>query len=482
MSGRANVVADMSELGRFQRGGILVPSTTMPDWGTVMKQAAAVLTNHGGRTCHAAIVARELGIPAVLGCDDATGKIRSGDEVTVFCAEGGTLAFLKTSTGLSDLPMPGTRLMINVDNPDLAFQLSFLPNDGVGLARVEFIVAEHIRAHPMALAHPERVDDPAERKRILGLASAYPSPADYFVTRLSEGVGTIAAAFDPKAVIVRMFDFKTNEYASLPGGRWFEPVEANPIIGFCAAGRSIHPAYAYSFALECRAMKKVRSDVGLDNVRLMIAFCRRVNEARRVLDAMAGLGLARGVDALEVYAMCEIPNNVLQIDAFAALFVGFSIGSNDLTQLVLGVDRDSEIVSFDFDERDPGVLEMLLLAIEGEKRCGRHVGICGQAPSDYPILSAFLVKQGKDSISLNPDSVIPTIRTLLEVAQQLGIQPRPPGLACTRRNTMNLHAADLMTTPVITAQGDQTVAAVAATMHQHRLSFMPVTEKPAARR
>jgi pyruvate,water dikinase len=433
VSGRANVVANVSELGRFRRGEILVADTTMPDWGTVMKQAAAVVTNRGGRTCHAAIVARELGIPAVVGCDDATEQIRSGDEVTVSCAEGdtgrvyaGTLAFHKTSTDLSALPMPGTRLMINIGNPDLAFQLSFLPNDGIGLARMEFIVAEHIRAHPMALAHPERVHDPAERERIVELASAYPSPADYFVTRLSEGVGTIAAAFYPKPVIVRMSDFKTNEYASLLGGRWFEPVEANPMIGFRGAARYTHPAYADGFALECRAMKRVRSDMGLDNVRLMIPFCRRVDEARRILDAMAGLGLARGVDGLEVYVMCEIPNNVLQIDAFAALFDGFSIGSNDLTQLVLGVDRDSEIVSFDFDERDPGVLEMLRLAIEGAKRCGRHVGICGQAPSDYPELSAFLVKQGIDSISLNPDSVIRTIRTLLEVEQQLGIQPRQP--------------------------------------------------------
>ncbi|MFS0758372.1 phosphoenolpyruvate synthase [Noviherbaspirillum sp. 1P10PC] len=435
VSGRANVVADVSELGRFQRGEILVADTTMPDWGTVMKQAAAVVTNRGGRTCHAAIVARELGIPAVVGCDDATEKIRSGDEVTVSCAEGdtgrvyaGMLPFHKTSTDLSALPMPGTRLMINIGNPDLAFQLSFLPNDGVGLARMEFIVAEHIRAHPMALAHPERVADPAERERIMALAGAYASPSDYFVTRLSEGVGTIAAAFYPKPVIVRMSDFKTNEYASLPGGRWFEPAESNPMIGFRGAARYTHPAYADGFALECQAMKRVRADMGLDNVRLMIPFCRRVEEARRVLDAMAAMGLARGVDGLEIHVMCEIPNNILQIDAFATLFDGFSIGSNDLTQLVLGVDRDSEIVSFDFDERDPGVLEMLRLAIEGAKRNGRHVGICGQAPSDYPEVSAFLVKHGIDAISLNPDSVIRTIRTLLEVERQLGIPPRPPAL------------------------------------------------------
>ena len=280
----------------------------------------------------------------------------------------------------------------------------------------------------MALAHPERVADPAERERIMALAGAYASPSDYFVTRLSEGVGTIAAAFYPKPVIVRMSDFKTNEYASLPGGRWFEPAESNPMIGFRGAARYTHPAYADGFALECQAMKRVRADMGLDNVRLMIPFCRRVEEARRVLDAMAAMGLARGVDGLEIHVMCEIPNNILQIDAFATLFDGFSIGSNDLTQLVLGVDRDSEIVSFDFDERDPGVLEMLRLAIEGAKRNGRHVGICGQAPSDYPEVSAFLVKHGIDAISLNPDSVIRTIRTLLEVERQLGIPPRPPAL------------------------------------------------------
>lgn len=434
-SGRAHVVADVSGLGCFRRGEILVADTTMPDWGTAMKQAAAVVTNRGGRTCHAAIVARELGIPAVVGCDDATVRIRSGDEITVSCAEGdtgrvyaGTLPFHKTSTDLSDLPMPRTRLMINIGNPDLAFRQSFLPNDGVGLARMEFIVAEHIRAHPMALAHPERIGDATERERIMALASACASPADYFVTRLSEGVGTIAAAFYPKPVIVRMSDFKTNEYASLAGGRWFEPAEANPMIGFRGAARYIHPAYADGFALECRAMKRVRADMGLTNVRLMIPFCRRVEEARRVLGAMAAMGLARGVDGLEIYMMCEIPNNVLQIDAFAALFDGFSIGSNDLTQLVLGVDRDSDIVSFDFDERDPGVLDMLRLAIEGAKRCGRHIGICGQAPSDYPEVCEFLVKHGIDAISLNPDSVIRTIRTLLEAERRLGIPPRPPAL------------------------------------------------------
>jgi len=432
VSGRANVITDVAHLNRFRPGEILVADTTMPDWGTVMKQAAAVVTNRGGRTCHAAIVARELGIPAVVGCDDATEKIATGDEITVSCAEGdaghvyaGAVPFSKTSTDLSALAMPKTHIMVNIGNPDIAFQTSFLPNDGVGLARMEFIVAEHIRAHPMALVHPERVADAAERERLLKLTRSYASPAEYFVQRLAEGVGTIAAAFFPKPVIVRMSDFKTNEYASLLGGRWFEPVEANPMIGFRGAARYTHPGYAEGFALECQAMKRVREDMGLANVRLMIPFCRRIGEAQDVLRAMAGFGLGRGANGLEIYVMCEIPNNVVQIDAFAALFDGFSIGSNDLTQLVLGVDRDSDIVSFDFDERDPGVLDMISRTIEGGKRNGRHVGICGQAPSDYPEVAAYLVEHGIDAISLNPDSVIRTLRKLLEVEKRLGIAGRP---------------------------------------------------------
>ena len=431
VSGRAHVITDIAHLSRFQAGEILVADTTMPDWGTIMKSAVAVVTNRGGRTCHAAIVARELGIPAVVGCDNATEKVRTGDEITVSCAEGdtghvyaGTLPFTKTSTDLSALPMPHTHIMVNIGNPDIAFQTSFIPNDGVGLARLEFIIAEHIRAHPMALAHPERIDDPLERDRLGTLTGAWPSGSDYFVERLSEGVATIAAAFYPKPVIVRLSDFKTNEYASLPGGRWFEPQEANPMIGFRGAARYVHPAYADGFALECRAMKRVRDEMGLRNVKLMVPFCRRIPEARAVLEAMANFGLVRGVNGLEIYVMCEIPNNVIQIDAFADLFDGFSIGSNDLTQLVLGVDRDSDIVAFDFDERDPGVLDMIRRTIEGGKRTRRHVGICGQAPSDFPDMAAWLVAQGIDSISLNPDSVIRTLRRLLDAERELGLAPR----------------------------------------------------------
>ena len=430
-TGKARVITDVSQLGQFQPGEVLVADTTMPDWGTVMKTAAAVVTNRGGRTCHAAIVARELGIPAVVGCDNATTTLRTGNEITVSCAEGavghvyaGTLGFTRTSTDLSTLARPRTHLMVNIGNPDVAFQTAMLPTDGVGLARMEFIVAEHIKAHPMALVHPERIDDPAVRDAIAHLTQGFERPADFFVRQLAEGVGMIAAAFYPKPVIVRMSDFKTNEYASLLGGRWFEPHEENPMIGFRGASRYAHPSYAEGFALECAAMKRVREEMGLSNVKLMIPFCRRVQEAALVLQTMAAHGLARGANGLEIYVMCEIPNNVIQIDAFAKLFDGFSIGSNDLTQLVLGVDRDSEIVAFDFDERDEGVKAMLRQAIDGAHRSGRHAGICGQAPSDYPEMAEYLVELGIDSISVTPDTLLAVTRLVLAVEQRLGRAPR----------------------------------------------------------
>ncbi|MGE0311682.1 MAG: phosphoenolpyruvate synthase [Lautropia sp.] len=433
-SGTVRVITDRSQLNRFEPGDVLVADTTMPDWGTVMKRASAIVTNRGGRTCHAAIVARELGILAVVGCDDATSLLHTGDAVTVSCAEGnegrvylGTPAVTRTRTDVSAMPRPRTQLMVNLANPDIAFQTSFLPNDGVGLARMEFIVAEHIRVHPMAAVHPERIDDEAVRREIARLARGHETPADYFVRELAEGVGTIAAAFHPKPVIVRMSDFKTNEYASLLGGRWFEPAEANPMIGFRGASRYAHPAYAEGFALECAAMRRVRDDMGLSNVRLMIPFCRRVDEAGRVLAAMAAHGLRRGENGLEIYVMCEIPNNVIQIDAFAELFDGFSIGSNDLTQLVLGVDRDSEIVAFDFDERDEGVKEAIRQTIAGAKRNERHVGICGQAPSDYPEFARWLVEQSIDAISVTPDTILRTTRDVLEVERRLGEGPRRGG-------------------------------------------------------
>jgi pyruvate,water dikinase len=314
--------------------------------------------------------------------------------------------------------------MVNVGNPDTAFQTAMLPTDGVGLARMEFIVAEHIKVHPMALVHPEKIDDPAVRTEIARLTQGYERPADFFVRQLAEGVGTIAAAFYPKPVIVRMSDFKSNEYASLLGGRWFEPKEENPMLGFRGASRYTHPAYAEGFALECAAMKRVREPMGLTNVKLMIPFCRRVPEAERVLQAMAGHGLERGVNGLEIYVMCEIPNNVIQIDAFARLFDGFSIGSNDLTQLVLGVDRESAIVAFDFDERDEGVKVMIRQTIEGARRNCRHAGICGQAPSDYPEMAEYLVELGIDSISLTPDTLLKITRAVLAVEKRLGRPPR----------------------------------------------------------
>ena len=431
--GPARVIAGSTDLEAFSDGDVLVSDTTSPDWEPVMKRAAAVVTNRGGRTCHAAIVARELGIPAVVGAQRATESIATGDPITVSCAEGdvgkvfrGALPFEVHRVDLDEVRRPHTKIMINLGNPALAFETSFIPNDGVGLARMEFIITDHIRAHPMALVHLDRVTDAQERKALEALTAHYARPADFFVEKLSEGIGTIAAAFYPKPVIVRMSDFKTNEYASLLGGRSFEPTEPNPMLGFRGASRYAHPAYAEGFALECAALRRVRGQMGLTNVTVMIPFCRRVEEGERVLRAMAEHGLRRGENGLEVYVMCEIPNNVIQIDAFARLFDGFSIGSNDLTQLTLGVDRDSEVVAFDFDERDPGVLEMLRLTVEGARRHGRHSGICGQAPSDFPEIAEYLVRLGIDSMSLNPDSVIRTTLRVLEVEETLGrATPRP---------------------------------------------------------
>ena len=425
-SGVVRRIEHLTHLSDFQPGEVLVSDTTTPDWEPVMKTAAAIVTNRGGRTCHAAIIARELGIPAVVGAGDATTSVPNGEVVTVSCAEGdsgrvyrGELAFHVDRTEVGDMRRPRTKIMINLGNPDLAFKTSFLPNDGVGLARMEFIINEYIRVHPLALLHPEKVDDPEARRTIDRLTYAYSDGGDFFVQRLSEGIGTIAAAFWPKPVVVRMSDFKTNEYASLVGGGAFEPEESNPMLGFRGASRYAHPAYAEGFALECRAMKRVREQMGLTNVVLMIPFVRRVAEADLVLQTMADLGLRRGENGLKVYAMCEIPNNVLLIDEFAKRFDGFSIGSNDLTQLTLGVDRDSEIVAFDYDERDEGVKEMIRLAVEGCRRNGIHSGLCGQAPSDYPDMAEFLVRVGIDSMSLNPDTVVKTTRQILQVEQQL---------------------------------------------------------------
>ena len=425
-SGAVKRIENPSHLAEFKPGQVLVADTTTPDWEPVMKTAAAIVTNRGGRTCHASIIARELGIPAVVGTGDATTSVPDGAVVTVSCAEGdsgrvyrGEVGFHVDRTEVGDVARPHTQIMINLGNPDLAFKTSFLPSDGVGLARMEFIISEYIKVHPLALLHPEKVDDPEARRMIDRLTQGYVDGSTFFVERLSEGIGTIAAAFWPKPVVVRMSDFKTNEYASLLGGRGFEPSESNPMLGFRGASRYAHPAYAEGFALECRAMRRVREEMGLTNVILMIPFVRRVAEADLVLQTMADLGLRRGENGLKVYAMCEIPNNVMLIDEFAKRFDGFSIGSNDLTQLTLGVDRDSEIVAFDYDERDEGVKEMIRLAVEGCRRNGIHSGLCGQAPSDYPDMAEFLVRVGIESMSLNPDSVVKTTRQVLALEHQL---------------------------------------------------------------
>ena len=424
-SGKVRVVKSERDLASFQPGEILVTDTTTPDWQPVMKRAAGIITNRGGRTCHAAIVAREMGIPAVVGTENALEKLKTGMIVTVACAEGdigqvyeGAVPFDVSNLALADVPRTRTKIMLNLGDPDFAFKSAMLPNDGVGLARMEFIINEFIGVHPMALVNLDRVSSSAERRSIRQLTRAFERPQDYFIQRLSEGVGMIAAAFYPRPVIIRLSDFKTNEYAKLLGGAQFEPLEANPMIGFRGASRYAHPNYAAGFALECAALRRVRGEMGLTNLKIMVPFCRREVEGKRVIDAMAANGLKRGEGGLEIYVMCEIPNNVIRIDAFAQLFDGFSIGSNDLTQLTLGVDRDSEIVAFDFDERDPGMTEMLRLAVEGAHRNKRHVGICGEAPANYPEVAQMLVEWGVDSISVNPSSVLQTIRIVSEAERK----------------------------------------------------------------
>ncbi len=425
-SGKARLVLNIDDLHSVKPGEIIVADTTTPDWEPVMKSAAGIITDRGGRTCHAAIVSRELGIPAVVGTVDATKNIQSGHEVTLSCGEGhegivyeGKVDFHIEKIELGQVKRPLTKIMMNLANPDLAFSLSMIPNDGVGLARMEFIISSYIKIHPMALLHPEKVTNIADQNEIYYLTYGYQHKEEFFVEKLSEGVATIAAAFYPKPVIVRMSDFKTNEYASLIGGGVFEPNEENPMIGFRGASRYYDERYREGFALECKAMKRVRDDMGLTNLIIMIPFCRRIDEAKKVLDEMTKNGLNRGQNGLEVYVMCEIPNNVMLVDEFSELFDGFSIGSNDLTQLTLGVDRDSEIIAHDFDERDPGVMKMISMTIEGAKRNQRHCGICGQAPSDYPEFADFLVKEGIESISLNPDSVIRTTLDIIELEKSL---------------------------------------------------------------
>jgi pyruvate,water dikinase len=424
--GRARVIRSTADLEQLEQGEVLVTEMTDPDWEPVLRRASAIITDRGGRTCHAAIVSRELGIPAVVGTERGTTAVPDGGEVTVSCAEGeegrvyrGVLKTHVERTDLSATKRPHTRIMLNVGNPAEAFSLSFLPNDGVGLARLEFIISSHVRTHPMALLHPERIADPKERVEIERLTEGYADRGQYFVDRLAEGAAMIAAAFWPKEVIVRLSDFKSNEYAGLLGGRAFEPEEENPMLGFRGASRYYDERYRQGFSLECGAMRKVRDEMGLRNVKLMVPFCRTVREGERVLEEMAAHGLVRGENGLEVYMMCEIPSNVILARDFARVFDGFSIGSNDLTQLVLGVDRDSALVARLFDERDEAVKMMITEVIAAAREANRKIGICGQAPSDYPEFAHFLVEQGIDSISLNPDAVLKTTLGVLEAEKNV---------------------------------------------------------------
>ena len=426
--GHVRVIKNVPDLHQFNEGEVLVTDKTDPDWEPIMKKAAAIVTNRGGRTCHAAIVSRELGLPAVVGTEDGTEVLQGGQTVTVSCAEGdtglvygGLLPFHVDHLDLRGLGRPKTKIMMNVGNPEEAFALSFIPNDGVGLAREEFIISTYIKVHPLALLDYDRLKDATVKAEIDRLTAGYADKPQFFVDKLAQGVAMIAAAFYPKDVIVRLSDFKTNEYANLIGGKEYEPTEDNPMLGFRGASRYYDPRYRGGFALECRAMKKVRDEMGLANVKLMIPFCRTVEEGRLVQAEMAKHGLPRGEKGLEVYVMCEIPSNVVLADQFAEIFDGFSIGSNDLTQLTLGVDRDSAIVAHLFDEQNQAVKAMIASVIAAAKRKGRKIGICGQAPSDYPDFAKFLVEQGIDSLSLNPDAVLKTTVAILEMEQ---VSPR----------------------------------------------------------
>lgn len=428
-SGPVRIIESAQHLGEFKAGEVLVTDKTDPDWEPIMKIASAIVTNRGGRTCHAAIVSRELGAPAIVGTERGTEKLKNGQIVTVSCAEGdtgfvyeGKIPFEVSRTPVSQVARPHTKVMMNVGNPEEAFALSFIPNDGVGLAREEFIISNSIKIHPLALLNYGQLTDPAVKREIDELTVGYSDKPEFFVDKLAQGAAMIAAAFYPKDVILRLSDFKTNEYANLIGGRDYEPREENPMIGFRGASRYYHPRYQAAFALECRAVKKIRDEMGLTNLKVMIPFCRTVEEGRQVQLEMAKHGLVRQANGLEFYVMCEIPSNVILAADFAEIFDGFSIGSNDLTQLILGVDRDSSIVAPIFDERNPAVKNMIAQVIAICRAKGRKIGICGQAPSDYPDFAQFLVEQGIDSISLNPDTVMKT--TLAILAKEESLQPK----------------------------------------------------------
>jgi pyruvate,water dikinase len=422
--GRARVLRDPKEMDRFQPGEVLVTETTNPDWEPIMKKAAAIVTERGGRTSHAAIVAREIGVPAVVGAAGATRRVAEGEEVTVSCAEGevgrvyrGALAFEVEEVSPEALPRTRTRILLNVGNPEEALKLGRLPVDGVGLARMEFIFASHVRVHPLALTRYEALPQEV-RRQVDELTEGHSDKRAYFVDTLAQGIALIAAAFHPRPVLLRFSDFKTNEYARLVGGHLFEPKEENPMLGWRGASRYYHPDYKEGFLLEVAAVRKVREEMGLKNLHVMVPFCRTPEEGQKVLEVMAEGGLDRR-EGLQVYVMAEIPSNVLEAEAFAELFDGFSIGSNDLTQLALGLDRDSERVAPLFDERRETVKALCALLIQKAHAKGRPVGICGQAPSDYPEFAAFLVREGIDSLSLNPDALLRTVRHVAQAEAQV---------------------------------------------------------------
>ncbi|WP_276567296.1 phosphoenolpyruvate synthase [Pseudidiomarina aquimaris] len=413
-AGVARVLNDISEMDQVQPGDVLVTDMTDPDWEPIMKRAAAIVTNRGGRTCHAAIIARELGIPAVVGCGDATDLIKNGQAVTVSCAEGdtgyiydGELAFDVSRSDIGDMPNLPLKIMMNVGNPDRAFDFAGLPHAGVGLARLEFIINRMIGVHPKALLNFDQQSDEL-KEQINAFIAGYESPREYYVTKLTEGIATLGAAFSPERVIVRMSDFKSNEYANLLGGRQYEPHEENPMLGFRGASRYISEEFRDCFAMECEAIKRVRNDMGLTNVEIMIPFVRTLEEGRKVIELLAEQGLVQGENGLRVIMMCELPSNALLADQFLDIFDGFSIGSNDLTQLTLGLDRDSGVIAHLFDERNEAVKAMLAMAIQAAKKKGKYVGICGQGPSDHADFAQWLVEQGIDSVSLNPDTVVDT--------------------------------------------------------------------------
>ncbi len=424
-SGTANIITNVKDINKLKKGEVLVTEMTDPDWEPIMKIASAIVTEKGGRTCHAAIISRELGVPCIVGTNDATKKIKSGEKITVSCADGekgfvykGTLPFKINKINVKKSKRPKTKIMMNVGNPEHAFEFSFIPNDGVGLAREEFIINEYIKIHPKALINFSKIKDKKTKQKIEALTYGYKNKTEFFVNKLAQGVGMIGSAFYPKDVIVRLSDFKSNEYANLIGGKEYEPIENNPMLGWRGASR-YYSDYKDAFALECRAMKKVREEFGLKNVKLMIPFCRTVEEGKKVLAEMKKNGLTRGDNGLEIYVMCEIPSNVILADEFSEIFDGFSIGSNDLTQLTLGLDRDSELVSSIYDERNMAVKKLIALVISKAKKNNKKIGICGQAPSDFPEFAQFLVHCGIDSISLNPDSVVKTTLAILKEEKKL---------------------------------------------------------------